>query len=79
MKLLFIPFGLILEAFLGQLSNLFQISGKEKDIINDQFDYKYRYKLSIYNIPVLSYMSIWDKYLMYMIVFLLKSLVKRVL
>jgi hypothetical protein len=43
------------------------------------FDYKYRRKLSIYEIPVLSFMSIWDKYLMYLTVYVLKTVVTRVL
>ena len=79
MKFLFVFFGLLLEIFLSQLGNLFQISGREKDKINDDFDYKYRRKLSKYKIPVLSFMSIWDKYLFYAAVYILKTVVTRVL
>jgi hypothetical protein len=48
-------------------------------MLNDQFDYKYRRKLSTNKIPVLSFMSIWDKYLFYLVVSVLRMLAKRVL
>jgi hypothetical protein len=34
--------------------------------------------MSIYNIPVLSFTTIWDKYFMYLVVIALRTVVKRI-
>jgi hypothetical protein len=77
LKLINIKFGDILESFLKQLSNVFQLSSNDK--LSFEYDYKYRHKLTLYNISVLSFMSIWDKYLIYLTICILKSIVQRVL
>jgi hypothetical protein len=79
LKLINIEYGEIQEAFLGSMGGAFQVSGKginKKDLL---LTYKSRAKLDFYKIPILSMMSIWDKYLLVYVIMTLGFAVRKML
>jgi hypothetical protein len=79
LKLINIEYGDIQEAFLGSLKGAFQVSGRGITK-NDLFlTYKSRAKLDLYQIPILSMLSIWDKYLIFYVIMTLAFAVKKML
>jgi hypothetical protein len=79
LKLININYGEIQEVFLGSMGGAFQVSGKgvtRKDLF---LTYKSRAKLDLHKIPILSMLSIWDKYLMFYIVMTLGFAVRKML
>jgi hypothetical protein len=79
LKLINIEYGEIQEIFLGSMGGAFQVSGKgvsKRDLL---LTYKSRAKLDFHKIPILSMMSVWDKYLMFYVMMTLGFAVRKML
>ena len=59
LKFMNVQLGELLETFIDNIGGAFDTSGGDKDNENWLFDWKYRYKLSRYNIAVLAWLDLY--------------------
>ena len=79
LKLINISWGALLDTFLEQIGNLFQIPGSDEEVYQDEGYYKYRSKLDEQGLSLMAVFAIYDKYLLYLVCLIFKFASKRVL
>jgi hypothetical protein len=80
LKFMNVNVGELLEAFLIEQQDFWYYSNSaNSDSKNAKYFSKSRDKLDFYKVPLLSLMSLWDKYLMYGVVYTIRFGIRRVI